>query len=323
MMLLSSSVLPIALLNFILLQSLSFVSAASDRSICVRQNAPMLAQAARCGHDNNLRNCLLAIPNFVTAEDLQRCFIDADCPIAEAVSEAAIILEGCDRSTVVPEVRQRGPNAIGAATPNAARRDRTSDASEPTSPAKATLATALGGTARPTACSTARAIETTVCPLTSIGRGDFSQLPCTTTTLTTMECAATNVCADTDDSIDDGDCIFRDNDLPISGIIVTAVLGLVFVGGTTTLLYFYALDRKKRRLAREKLEEEQRALRHKLVQDAADAQVKELAKAHMQRERYWRQREEARAWEKRKRTLDQPGQANPFANSSAASLVVP
>ncbi|KAI1749947.1 hypothetical protein F4782DRAFT_287062 [Xylaria castorea] len=303
---LSSPALPVALLNLLLLNSLSTVSAVSDRSICVRQNAAILAEAAACGDRHSLEKCFLDVPNFVTMDDLQRCFIDVDCTIAEAASEAAIILEGCDESSLVPELRRRGPETMQAATPNPTPQDKSP---ESTSPAKATTATLT----RPTVCSTARRIDTTVCPMTSLGKDDFSKLPCTSTTLTTMECAATNICFD-----GSGDCIFRDDNLHLSGLIVTIVLSLAVVGAAATLLYFYGLDRKARRIARDKLEEEKRALNLKLDQQASEARARELAKSQMKRERLRRQQMEAQDWAARRRAMEGQRPVNPFADGAAA-----
>ncbi|RWA03528.1 hypothetical protein EKO27_g11574 [Xylaria grammica] len=108
----SSTALPSTLLRF-LLSSSSLASPISDRSICVRQNAPILAEAAACG-GNSLQECFLAIPDFVTLDDLQSCFIEADCTLAEASSEAMIILTNCDAGVSVPELRRRTPEAIPA-----------------------------------------------------------------------------------------------------------------------------------------------------------------------------------------------------------------
>ncbi|GAW10782.1 hypothetical protein ANO14919_001170 [Xylariales sp. No.14919] len=106
----SSTALPSTLLRF-LLSSSSLASPISDRSICVRQNAPILAEAAACGA-NSLQECFLAIPDFVTSDDLQSCFIEAGCTLAEASSEAMIILTNCDAGVSVPELRRRTPEAI-------------------------------------------------------------------------------------------------------------------------------------------------------------------------------------------------------------------
>ncbi|KAI0453057.1 hypothetical protein F5B21DRAFT_308869 [Xylaria acuta] len=305
---LSSSALPVALLNLLLLNSLPAVNAVSDRSICVRENAPMLAEAAACGDRHSLEKCFLGVPNFVALDDLQRCFIDVDCTIAEAASEAVIILKGCDESRPVPELRRRGgPEAMPAATPNPTPRDKTP---ESTSPATATTTAAL---TRPTACSTARMFETTVCPVTSLGKDHFSKLPCTSTTLTTMECAATNICSDDGDS-----CIFRDDSLHVSGLIVTIVLSVVIVAAAATLLYFYALERRARRAAREKLEEEKRALKLKLDQEASEAAAREFAKHQMQRERLRRQQVEAQEWAHR-RAMDGQRPVNPFGDGASAA----
>ncbi|TRX99092.1 hypothetical protein FHL15_000434 [Xylaria flabelliformis] len=297
--------LPVALLNLLFFNSLPTVGAISDRSVCVRQNAALLAEAATCGDIRSLQKCFSDVPNFVTMDDLQRCFIDADCTIAEAASEAAIILEGCDESSPAPELRRRDPETMPAATPNPTPQNKTP---ESTSPARTTSTTLT----RPTVCSTARMIKTTVCPITSLGKDDFSKLPCTSTTLTTMECAATNVCWD------NGDCIFRDNNLQVSGLIVTIVLSLVVVGAVATLLYFYALDRKARRLAREKLEEKKRALMLKLDQEASEAKAREYAKYQMKRERLRRQQMEAQDWARR-RAMEDQRPANPFGDGAAAA----
>ncbi|KAH8164393.1 hypothetical protein CIB48_g3859 [Xylaria polymorpha] len=266
----------------------------------------MLAEAAACGDRRSLERCLLDVPNFVTLDDLQRCFIDVDCTIAEAASEAVIILQGCDESKPIsqPELRRRGPQGP-AATPTPTAQDK---GVESTSPATATSATLT----RPTACSTARAFETTVCPITSLGKDDFSKLPCTSTTLTTMECAATNICAASGDS-----CIFRDDNIHTSGIIVTIVLALVIVAAVATMLYFYVLERKARRLARQKLEEEKRQLKLKLDQEASEAAARDLAKHQVHRERLRRQQVEAQEWAQRRAAMEgQRPVNNPFMDGS-------
>lgn len=110
-----------------------------------------------------------------------------------------------------------------------------------------------------------------------------------------MECAATNICAASGDS-----CIFRDDNIHTSGIIVTIVLALVIVAAVATMLYFYVLERKARRLARQKLEEEKRQLKLKLDQEASEAAARDLAKHQVHRERLRRQQVEAQEWAQRR-----------------------
>ncbi|KAI1168365.1 hypothetical protein F5B18DRAFT_277518 [Nemania serpens] len=298
----SSSVLPVGLLSLLLLISLPMpvVSAVSDRSICVRRNAPMLAEAAACGDRISLRRCFREAPNFVTLNDLQRCFIDVDCTIAEAASEAVIILKSCDASSSVPEMRRRGPEVIPAATPEPTPQNKDTSPVIPTS----------ARIARPSECSTARTIQTTVCPITSLGKDEFSKLPCTTTTLATMECAATNVCFDDEDS----GCKFRDDSLQPSGVVATVLLALAVVAVVGVLLFFYARDRKARRLALEKVKSEKQAE----AQKAAEAARKEYAKAEMERERLRHQQREAREWAYR-RAMEGRREENPFADGSAVA----
>ncbi|KAI1420813.1 hypothetical protein F5Y12DRAFT_90363 [Xylaria sp. FL1777] len=112
----SSTALPTTLLSLLLLllSSSSMASAVSvsesDRSTCVRQNSPMLAEAAACGDRQAIQECFLAVPDLVTLGDLQSCFVEGHCTIAEAISEATIILQSCDASVSLPELRRRGPD---------------------------------------------------------------------------------------------------------------------------------------------------------------------------------------------------------------------
>ncbi|KAF2973453.1 hypothetical protein GQX73_g128 [Xylaria multiplex] len=106
-----NTALPRTLLSFLFTSS-SIPSPTSDRSMCLRQNAPMLAQAAACGDRHLLQECFLLVPDTLTLDDLRSCFIEVDCTIAEATSEAVIILESCNESVSAPELRRRGPEAI-------------------------------------------------------------------------------------------------------------------------------------------------------------------------------------------------------------------
>ncbi|KAI0813995.1 hypothetical protein GGR55DRAFT_676133 [Xylaria sp. FL0064] len=107
----SRTMLPVTLLS-LLLSSSSMASAVSERPICVRQNAPILAEAAACGDRHAIQECLLAVTDLVTLDDLQSCFVEGDCTIVEATSEATIILQSCDASVSASELRRRGPDAI-------------------------------------------------------------------------------------------------------------------------------------------------------------------------------------------------------------------
>lgn len=108
----SISALPVTLLSLMLLSLLSGVDAMSDRAICVRNNAPILAEAAGCGDREPLSRCLQAVPDFVVLDDLRTCFLDLDCTISEATTEALMIIKNCDASNSAPELRRRNPEAM-------------------------------------------------------------------------------------------------------------------------------------------------------------------------------------------------------------------
>lgn len=250
------SILPFTLLSFVLLSPLSSVDATSDRSICVRNNAPILAEAAGCGDRDSLKRCLQAVPDFVVLDDLRTCFLDLDCTIAEAITEGLMIIRNCDTSGSAPELRRRDPEAMPIATPN--------PNPQGTSPPQtsATLS-------RPTECSTGREIKTTACPLTSLGENDFSRLPCTSTTITTMECAATNVC------FESGRCIYRDNTIHTGGLVATILLATATVGGAVILLVAYA---RERRAASRKEQQQQQQQQY----DVADPLLQKLPSRQQQ-----------------------------------------
>ncbi|KAI3318283.1 hypothetical protein HD806DRAFT_540364 [Xylariaceae sp. AK1471] len=296
---LPSLVLPAALLNLLLPSSVFLVSATPDRSICVRQNALMLAEAADCGDRNSLRDCFLSASNFVTLNDLEGCFINADCTIAEAALEAMVILKNCDQSSTAPELRRRGPEAMPEPTPKPAPQDNNTPQS--TSPATATT----GAFARPSVCSTARMIHTTVCPMVSLGPKHFSKLPCTSTTLTSMECAATNYC------FDNGHCIFRDDHIYAGGLVATIALAVAIVTTVAVFLVFYIREKKKHRLARLEAEKEEAEQKLKAAHTRTIERVEE-AKMH-------REQDEAEIQAKiqasdHKHSLESRAYMNPFAD---------
>ncbi|KAI1133200.1 hypothetical protein F5Y10DRAFT_131215 [Nemania abortiva] len=295
-----SPALPVTLLNLLLLSLINLTNAISDRSICVRQNAPLLAEAAACGNRISLQSCLLDAPNFVTLDDLQRCFIDANCAIAEATSEAIMILGNCDGSNSAPELRRRGPEALPAETSTPQINNKSP---ESTSPATATST----GLTMPSECSTARMISTTVCPVTSLGKDNFSNLPCTSTILATIECAATNIC------FDDGSCTPRDSPISASGIVVAIIFALAVTAVVAVLLFFYAKERKARRIAREEAEKTKRESEQK----AAEESQKKLAKILVERDRARRQKMEARDWAHR-RAMEGCREENPFEDGASS-----
>ncbi|KAK5625337.1 hypothetical protein RRF57_001053 [Xylaria bambusicola] len=126
--------LPATLLS-LLLSSAWMASAISDRSACVRENASILVQAAACGNqDSVLQECFLSVPDIVTMEYLQSCFVESGCTIAEATSEATTIIQSCDASVSVPDLRRRDatPGTQTSPTPTPTP-SPTNDASKNTS----------------------------------------------------------------------------------------------------------------------------------------------------------------------------------------------
>ncbi|KAI1330996.1 hypothetical protein F5Y16DRAFT_321792 [Xylariaceae sp. FL0255] len=251
----SASILPTALITLLLLVPSSSlqVSAASSRLICVRENAALLAQAANCGNPKALRDCFQNVIDYVDVSDLERCFVDVGCKISESVEEALHVVKNCDESSSAAELRRRVPEVMPGPTPAPAHRRDAAASSTPTPTASTS--------GRPSVCSTDYAFATSVCPVTSIGPNQFSNLPCTTTTLTSSRCAATNYC------FDDGACIFRDDNLTTSGLIVSIALGLIGAICLVAFLFLYISDKRGQRRVREAAE--QKLAAEKLKQEEA------------------------------------------------------
>ncbi|KAI1172779.1 hypothetical protein F4777DRAFT_491249 [Nemania sp. FL0916] len=292
------STLSTTLFNLLILSPLPVVSIISGWSICVRENAPMLAYSAACGDPNSLRAHLESAPNFVTFSDLREGFIDAGCTIAEATTEIMVIFTICDVRSSKPELRRRSPEGTPAVTPTPAPLEN-AEKPESTSPVSVM---ATSQTNMPRECSTARVIKTTVCQITSMGKDDFSTLPCTSTTFTSAECAATNICSD------DGTCKFRPQGISLSGLVVAILFGATVVISIAVLVFYYAWERKLRRLAREKAEKEAQEKRDK----EAEAARRDLAKQRVLKERLRRQQMEAEDWAKRHGAESPRGPVSPL-----------
>ncbi|KAI1815181.1 hypothetical protein GGS20DRAFT_359014 [Poronia punctata] len=246
--------LPAGLLMLLLPNSVAVAVAASSsssshRAICVRENAPLFAEAASCGNRNKLRECLLNAPSqSIALRDLETCFVEADCTIAEATVEALIIVKNCDdASGSSPELRKRGPNPVAMPEPTPQPQDNNDD--KETSPAT----TSTPAFSTPKECSTEKLIPTTDCPLKTVEPGKVTKLPCTSTTYTSMVCAATNVC------LDDGKCVYRDDHLTVSGLVATIALAAAFALALGTILTLYI--REKSHLRKMRIQAESKKIR--------------------------------------------------------------
>ncbi|KAI1258575.1 hypothetical protein F5Y18DRAFT_412987 [Xylariaceae sp. FL1019] len=197
---------------------------------CVRQNATAIAVDSACAQRELLRSYLMSpgVP-FESLPVLEWCLISAGCTDTEAAAKARQIVQDCE-SHQADELRRQEKEIIPSMTTMPIRRAAES-LSPTTSPASLSI---------PSACSTLHSFATKVCAHTTIN-GQVSDLPCSTTTIATLECAATNVC------MNDGSCRFRHDELTPSGVAVTILLSLVAGLTFAIFMVFYIRERLAKR----------------------------------------------------------------------------
>ncbi|KAI0110158.1 hypothetical protein F4814DRAFT_451134 [Daldinia grandis] len=232
--------LPATLLPLLLLFPTSSLGASptiADRAVYIRDTALGLSAAAACGDKGSLTHCFRNVPEYVEADDLERCFRNAGCTSAESTIEAAFIINNIHNGKSVAELRRRGPEPIPAPTP------------APTpAPAETgtSTATATGGVFSPSIeCSSKTTTIATSCPIQSTGSESGQTLPCFETGVPTSVCKAENICSTDKDG--NNLCSLRHDSLDVSEIIITALLATVFGLGFATLLFFCCRDKSAQR----------------------------------------------------------------------------
>ncbi|KAI0850556.1 hypothetical protein F5Y00DRAFT_252245 [Daldinia vernicosa] len=231
-----AAALPATLLPLLLLfpaSSLGASPAIADRAMYIRDAALGLSAAAACGDKGSLTHCFRNVPEYVEADDLERCFRNAGCTSAESTIEAAFIINNFHNGKSVAELRRRGPEPVPAPTP------------APTpAPAETgtSSATATGGVFTPTIeCSSETTTKATSCPIQSTGSESGQTLPCFETEVPTSVCKAENFCSTDKDG--NNLCMLRHDTLDVGEIIVTVFLATIFGLGFATLLFFCCTDK--------------------------------------------------------------------------------
>ncbi|KAI8963308.1 hypothetical protein F5Y11DRAFT_160806 [Daldinia sp. FL1419] len=231
-----AAALPATLLSLLLLfpaSSLGSSPAIADRAIYIRDSALGLSAAAACGDKGSLTHCFRNVPEYVEADDLERCFRNAGCTSAESIIEAAFIINNFHNGRSVAELRRRGPEAMPAPTP----------APEETG---TSTATATGGGFKPSIeCSSETVTKTSFCPIQSTGADSGKTLPCYETEVPTSVCKAENICSTDKDG--NNLCMLAKNTLDTGEIIVTVFLATVFGLGFATLLFFCCREKAAQR----------------------------------------------------------------------------
>ncbi|KAF3059483.1 hypothetical protein GL218_05162 [Daldinia childiae] len=225
-----AAALPATLLPLLLLfpaSSLGASPAIADRALYIRDAALGLSAAAACGDKGSLAHCFRNVPEYVEADDLERCFRNAGCTSAESTIEAAFIINNIHNGKSVAELRRRGPEPIPAETGTSS-------------------ATATGGVfSASIECSSSTTTLATSCPIQSTGSESGKTLSCFETQVPTSVCKAENICSTDKDGNDL--CMVRHDTLDVGEIIITAFLATVFGLGFATLLFFCCRDKSAQR----------------------------------------------------------------------------
>ncbi|KAF6799518.1 hypothetical protein CSOJ01_12446 [Colletotrichum sojae] len=216
---------------------------------CLRSRNADLARQSACGMAGSVAHCLDMIPDDFTQADMEACWVNAGCELAEAVVEAQWALDRCDEyGNLAAELRARFHAPVQARATTTA--DETTAAAT-TATAASTAATATAAaTGTSLTCSTTTTTSTTVCPVASTGASSGKTLKsgCYPTVVSFETCAAGMLCKDDPEGVPS--CLVMDNTLGGGGIAVAIFFAVAITGAIGTITFLCCRERKeKKRIA--------------------------------------------------------------------------
>ena len=231
----------------------SLVSASNANAECFQNRSDELARLASCGDWGSINWCLSHTPSTLNdaaavndlaslTVELETCFINAGYNREEAQAEAFWTLRRCE---VAPEDLKRRFSGL-AAEPLAVE---VVQIREPHVTAAAVARQATTSTASPTPCLTTTSVSINSCPHQSTGPDSGKPLPCFPTTVPSLACAAGLICQTNPQGAIN--CMYAQNSLNISGIIVAIVMATAIVLSVFGICFFCCRERRtQNRLAK-------------------------------------------------------------------------
>ncbi|KAK1759749.1 hypothetical protein QBC47DRAFT_420638 [Echria macrotheca] len=250
------------------LASLSILGSASavNRPECIHTRSLELARLASCGDVGSLNHCFSKLvsqqsttPVEQLTSELETCFQNAGCTLAESQIEALWTLQRCE--TEPSELRRRrGSDGVAAmpvlraASPGGgitilAARQGDAASTPPAAAEPPTPTTAPANTNSPSPCFTETSQTITSCPTQSTGADAGKHLSCFETTVPSQVCAAGLICQV--DNQGSPSCMFKHSGLDLAGIIIAIFFASAIAISVISICFFCCKERRvQRRLIR-------------------------------------------------------------------------
>jgi hypothetical protein len=203
--------------------------AALSQTECFTQHSQELVEFSDCGHHASLEYCLSNLSDASTS-DIEACYTNAGCSLAEAASEAKYALSRCDELTSLGDLKKRYRGIVGAPEKTLAARDARA--------APAPTHWARDGTLECLATST---VKTSSCDIQT-DRGVLKTLTCVPTEVAKSACAPGLLCSM--DSVGQTVCMKKHDSLDVGGIIIAIVFGVAIVVAITFLTFACCRERR-------------------------------------------------------------------------------
>ncbi|WYZ42672.1 hypothetical protein EsH8_VI_000371 [Colletotrichum jinshuiense] len=208
---------------------------------CLRSRNVQLAKLADCGEPGSVAHCLEMLKDDFSQADIEACYINAGCEVAEAIIESQWTLDRCDDGgSIAAELRKRHVPIFARQTTEAT-----------TAAAETAAATATGtGTKTKLVCSTTTTKSTTLCPVVTTGakKGKTIKEGCFPTQVAFATCAAGLLCRN--DPGGNPSCMELNNTIYGGGIAVALFFAVVITGAIAMITFLCCRESKqKKRIA--------------------------------------------------------------------------
>ncbi|KAL6880848.1 hypothetical protein J3F83DRAFT_720049 [Trichoderma novae-zelandiae] len=195
------------------------------QAACFSQHSQQLAGYSDCGQHVSLEYCLSTLTDADTASDLEACYTNAGCSIAEAAAEAQYALKRCDELADMGDLKKRYRGVHGSPVKTLAARNAHNAAPLPTHWVR---------DSNNLQCKITSTVKTSSCAI-STNRGVLETLSCIPTEVAKADCAPGLMCSL--DSLGETVCMKKKNELDVGGIIISIIFGVAVVVAITFLTF--------------------------------------------------------------------------------------
>ncbi|KAL7792165.1 hypothetical protein V8C37DRAFT_380972 [Trichoderma ceciliae] len=209
--------------------ALSGGALALSQAECLIQHSRELVEFSDCGHHASLEYCLSHLSDS-DINDLEACYTNAGCSMAEAVSEAKYAVQRCDEFSRMGDLKKRYRGVAGSPEKTVAARNPHA--------APAPTHWVRDGTLQ---CLITSTVKTSSCDILT-DKGVLRTLTCVPTEVAKSNCAPGLMCSL--DSIGQTVCLKKEDDLGVAGIIIAIIFGLAIVVGITFLTFACCRERR-------------------------------------------------------------------------------